>query len=132
MQRFGHVSYERVLSGPGLFNIYSFMRDAGYAPEEPWLAERFREIDPSAAISQAALEGKSELCRRALDVFVSIYGAEAGNLALKAMAVSGIYVGGGIAPKIAAKLQDGDFMAAFAPQKSPGAAAAASPRPRHP
>ncbi len=113
IQRFGHVSYERVLSGPGLFNIYSFLRDAGYAPEEPWLAERFREIDPSAAISQAALDGKSELCRRALDVFVSIYGAEAGNLALKAMAVSGIYVGGGIAPKIAAKLQDGDFMRAF-------------------
>jgi glucokinase len=113
MQRFGHVSYERVLSGPGLFNIYSFMRDGSYAAEEPWIPEKFKESDPSAVISQAALAGQSELCARALETFVSIYGAEAGNLALKAMAVSGLYIGGGIAPKIVAKLQDGAFMRAF-------------------
>jgi glucokinase len=113
IQRFGHVSYERVLSGPGLFNIYSFMRDSGYAGEESWILEKFKESDPSAVISQAAIAGKSELCARALETFVSIYGAEAGNLALKAMAISGVYVGGGIAPKIVAKLQDGMFMRAF-------------------
>jgi glucokinase len=113
LQRFPHVSYERVLSGPGLFNIYSFMRDAGHAVEEPSIAEKFKQFDPSAVISEAALAGQSELCTRALDTFVSIYGAEAGNLALKAMAVSGIYLGGGIAPKIVGKLQDGEFMRAF-------------------
>jgi glucokinase len=111
--RFGHVSYERVLSGPGLFNIYSFLRDAGYAGEEPWLAEKIKTSDPSAVISQTALAGQSELCGKALDMFVSIYGAESGNLALKAMAVTGIYVGGGIAPKIIERLRGPDFMRAF-------------------
>jgi glucokinase len=113
LKQFPHVSYERVLSGPGLFNIYSFMRDAGHAVEEPSIAEKFKQFDPSAVISEAALAGQSELCTRALNTFVSIYGAEAGNLALKAMAVSGIYLGGGIAPKIVGKLQDGEFMRAF-------------------
>jgi glucokinase len=113
LQRFPHVSYERVLSGPGLFNIYTFMRDAGYAAEEPSVVEKFKQSDPSAVISEAALAGHSELCTRALNTFISIYGAEAGNLALKAMAVSGIYLGGGIAPKIVGKLQDGEFMRAF-------------------
>lgn len=113
IERFGHVSYERVLSGPGLFNIYSFLRDAGYAPEEGWLAEKFKSSDPSAAISEAALASKSELCSKALDMFITIYGAEAGNLALKAMAVTGIYVGGGIAPKIIDRLRDGTFLRAF-------------------
>jgi glucokinase len=113
IKRFSHVSYERVLSGPGLFNIYTFLRDGGYAREESWLTEKFKQSDPSAVISEAALSAQSELCGRALDLFVSIYGAEAGNLALKAMAVSGIYVGGGIAPKIIAKIRNGDFMRAF-------------------
>ncbi|HEY2385196.1 MAG TPA: glucokinase [Terriglobia bacterium] len=113
IKRFGHVSYERVLSGPGLFNIYSFLRDAGYGTEEPWLTDKLKQSDPSAAVSQAALAGESELCVRALEMFVAIYGAEAGNLALKAMAVAGIYVGGGIAPKIIEKLRSGTFMRAF-------------------
>jgi glucokinase len=114
IQRFGHVSYERVLSGPGLFNIYSFLKDAGYAPEEPWLTEKLKTSDPSATISQAALASQSELCSKALDMFVTIYGAEAGNLVLKAMAVTGIYVGGGIAPKIIERLRNGSFVKAFA------------------
>jgi glucokinase len=113
IKRFGHVSYERVLSGPGLFNIYSFLRDSGYAKEEPWLSDMLKQSDPSAVVSEAGLGGKNELCVRALDMFVSIYGAEAGNLALKAMAVTGIYVGGGIAPKIIEKLRSGGFMRAF-------------------
>jgi glucokinase len=113
IQRFGHVSYERVLSGPGLFNIYTFLRDGGYAREEPWLTEKFKQSDPSAVISEAALNSQSDLCSRAMDMFVSFYGSEAGNLALKAMALAGIYVGGGIAPKIIAKIRNGEFMRAF-------------------
>ena len=113
IKRFGHVSYERVLSGPGLFNIYSFLRDAGYGKEESWLSDRLRQSDPSAVVSEAGLAGESDLCVRALEMFVSIYGAEAGNLALKAMAVAGIYVGGGIAPKIIEKLRSGTFTRAF-------------------
>ncbi len=125
LDRFPHVSYERVLSGPGLFNIYKFLRDTGYGEEPPWLTEKLGEaespiqnatvgaVDPGAIISEAALAQRSELCVQALDLFVSVYGAEAGNLALKFVAVSGVYVGGGIAPKILSKLQDGTFMKAF-------------------
>jgi glucokinase len=113
LKRFDHVSYERVLSGPGLFNIYSFLQDAGHGQEEPWLTEKLNQGDPSAVVSEAALTHQSELCVRALDMFASIYGAEAGNLALKALAVTGVYVGGGIAPKIIDKLRDGTFMRAF-------------------
>ena len=113
LDRFRHVSYERVLSGPGLVNIYSFLRDCGYGEEPPWLAERLKKEDPPRTISEAALAEESELCRKALNVFVSIYGAEAGNLVLKVKAVGGVYVGGGIAPKILEKLRDGVFMTAF-------------------
>jgi glucokinase len=111
--RYQHVSYERVLSGPGLFNIYEFLRDTGHGDEPPEFANRLREEDPAAAISHAALQGAPPLCVQALDVFTAIYGAEAGNLALKVMATGGVYVGGGIAPKIRQKLTDGTFMAAF-------------------
>ncbi|MBI2155197.1 MAG: glucokinase [Candidatus Rokubacteria bacterium] len=112
-KEFGHVSYERVLSGPGLHNIYRFLRDTGHAPEPPWLGDRLRSGDPSAVVSEVGLAGGHPLCVTALELFVSIYGAEAGNLALKALAVGGVYVGGGIAPKIRAKLVDGNFLAAF-------------------
>jgi glucokinase len=112
--RFGHVSYERVISGPGLVNIYRFLRDIRGMAEPPQLAERFASGDDAGAvISQAALAGEFEICVQALDLFVSAYGAEAGNLALRAKAVRGVYLGGGIAPKIAAKLQDGSFMRAM-------------------
>jgi glucokinase len=113
LAKFGHVSYERVISGPGLFNIYSFLKDAGYGEEPGWLAERMRQEDPSAVISEAALAEQCELCVKALALFVSLYGAEAGNLALKVMATGGVYVGGGIAPKIIKKLKDGTFVKAF-------------------
>lgn len=96
----GRVSYERVLSGPGLFNIYRFLRDSGIAPEPEWLRQRIAADDPGAVISEAGLTGDDPLCTQALDLFVSVYGAEAGNLALKAFALGGVYVGGGIAPKI--------------------------------
>jgi glucokinase len=109
----GHVSYERVLSGPGFFNLYAFLRDSGYAPEPDWLKERLRSGDPSATITQVGLAGDDPLCSATLDLFAAIYGAEAGNLALKCLAVGGVYVGGGIAPKILDKLKDGAFFRAF-------------------
>lgn len=113
LKQFPRVSYERVVSGPGLLNIYRFLRDSGRGEEPPWLAEQMRDEDPGAVISQAALSGKSELCAQALDLFVSLYGAEAGNLALKVMATGGVFLGGGIAPKIAQKLRDPVFLDAF-------------------
>ena len=113
MGRFEHVSYERVLSGPGLHNIYQFLRDTGRGEEPAWLADQIAQGDPSAAISKSALEGTSAICVQALDIFVSIYGAEAGNLALKMLATGGVYVGGGIAPKIIRKLSSTAFMKSF-------------------
>lgn len=113
LARFEHVSFERILSGPGLLNLYTFLRDMGRGEEEAWLAERMRQQDPPAVIAQAGLESKSALCVQALDLFVSLYGAEAGNLALKVMATGGVFVGGGIAPKIIRRLTDGTFMHAF-------------------
>ena len=106
----GRVSYERVLSGMGIHNIYSFLRDRGHGEEPAWLAEEIRTGDPTAAISRAALAGKSELAATALHIFVEVYGAMAGNLALLLKSVGGLYVGGGIAPKIMPKLTDGTFM----------------------
>lgn len=114
MGRFGHVSYERVLSGPGLVNIYRFLKEGRGMEEPAWLAERFAAgDDPGAIVSKAALAKEAEICVKALDMFVSLYGAEAGNMALRAKSVRGLYVGGGIAPKIIDKLKDGSFMRAF-------------------
>jgi len=112
-KEFGRVSCERVLSGPGLFNIYRFLRDTGDVPEPSWLGDRIARGDPSAVVSEVGLAGAHPLCVQALDLFSAVYGAEAGNLALKALAVGGVYLGGGIAPKLSAKLADGAFVAAF-------------------
>ena len=114
MGRFGHVSYERVLSGPGLFNIYRFLKESR-GMEEPAVAGRtFRRRRRSQRDRVEGGVGQgSRDCVKALDMFVSIYGAEAGNLALRAKSVRGLYVGGGIAPKILDKLKDGTFMRAF-------------------
>jgi glucokinase len=113
LKQFQRVSYERVVSGPGLLNIYGFLRDTGRGEEPAWLAEQIRRQDPGPVISQAAMSGRSDLCVQALDLFVSLYGAEAGNLALKVLATGGVYLGGGIAPKIIRKLQDPTFLNAF-------------------
>jgi glucokinase len=107
-----HVSYERVLSGPGLHAIYEYVRDSK-KNEPTWLAEKIAAGDPAAEIAEAGLKGQAEIAKQSLDLFVSIYGAEAGNLALKAMAINGVYLGGGIAPKLLVKLKDGTFMKAF-------------------
>jgi glucokinase len=113
MKSFGRVSYERVLSGPGLVNIYHFLRETKRGEEPKWLAEKIASGDPAAAISHAAMEGSCPLAEQALDIFVSIYGAEAGNLALKLLATGGVFVSGGIAPKIFPKLNSKNFLEAF-------------------
>ncbi len=110
---YDHVSWERVLSGPGLLAVYGFLRDTGRGEEPPWLAEEMRREDPAAVIGRTALLGRSALCAQALDLFISLYGAEAGNLALKMMAIGGLYLGGGIAPKILDRLKGNGFMEAF-------------------
>lgn len=109
---YGHVSWERVLSGPGLHAVYRFLR-RGQAAEREEVAARLAAGDPSAAISALALAGEDEVCAQALHLFVSMLGAYAGNLALTLMATGGIYLGGGIAPKILPKLLDGAFVRAF-------------------
>lgn len=110
---YGHVSWERVLSGPGLHNLYRFLRDTGRGVESPGLAERLRAEDPAAVISDSALAGESRLCEDALDLFCTLYGAEAGNVALESLAVNGVFVGGGIAPRILPRLRAGGFIKAF-------------------
>ncbi len=113
LKSYDHVSYERVLSGPGLVNIYRFLVETGRGEEPPSLRDEIANGDPAAVISRAALEGDIEICVRALDMFVSILGAEAGNLALKLLASGGVFLGGGIAPKILAKLEEPIFREAF-------------------
>jgi glucokinase len=112
----GHVSYERVLSGMGLFNIYSFLRDTKFAPEPDWLAAEIESADKNgktAAVSKAGLSQKSELAVKALDMLVEIYGAMAGNLALILKSSGGLFIGGGVAPKIIEKMKDGTFMRTY-------------------
>jgi len=111
---FGHVSYERVCSGLGLPNLYTFLRDGkGYA-EPDWLRQQLEEAShPTPVIVQAALEDKAEICARTLDLFISILGSEAGNLALKVLATGGIYLGGGIPPRILTFLRKEIFASAF-------------------
>jgi glucokinase len=109
----GHVSCERVLSGPGFQNIYEFLRGRSGVPEPDWLTVNIRKGDASAAIGEAGLARSDPVCVATLELFCSIYGAEAGNLALKCLAVGGVYLGGGIAPKSLPALQSGHFMEAF-------------------
>ncbi len=111
--RYGRASWERVLSGPGLYDVYRFLRETGHGDEPGWLAEELRAGDPAVAISRAALEQRSGVCAEALDLFVSVYGAEAGNFALRTLAAGGVYLGGGIAPQILTWLERPTFLAAF-------------------
>src|SRR2546426_4104422 len=113
LRRFDPVSWERVLSGAGVVNIYSFLRDTGRGEEPSWLTDEISAGEPAAVISNAALSGRSRLCREALDPFVALYGAEAGNLALKIMTTGGVFVAGGIAPRILPRLRGPGFVRAF-------------------
>jgi len=113
LRRHPRVSAERVICGSGLFHIYQFLRDREGGEEPDWLSEQIRRNDPPAVIAENGLAAKSPMCTQALDLFVSLYGAEAGNMALKVMATGGMYLGGGIAPKILTKLKEPVFMNAF-------------------
>lgn len=109
----GHVSWERVVSGLGIQNIYAYLRDVEKMEEPPWLRDRMKTEDPNKAIGECGQDGSSELCAETLKMFASAYGAEAGNLALKVLAMGGMYLGGGIAPKARKVLEAGEFMEAF-------------------
>ncbi|MFC1867545.1 glucokinase [Thermodesulfobacteriota bacterium] len=112
-KRYGHVSIERVLSGPGIFNIYSWLKDSGRYREPEGLGKRLKETDPAKAITEAAMNEREPLCVKTLDIFVSILGAVSGNLALTWMSTGGLYLGGGIPPKILTKLEEDIFISSF-------------------
>jgi glucokinase len=113
-KKYGRISCERILSGPGIKNIYEFLRDAHKAEEPEWLRDRIKAApDPPALISQLALEGKAAICDQALSIFVSVFGAETGNCALNFMSTGGIFIGGSIAAKIVPKMKDPVFMQSF-------------------
>jgi len=115
-ERFEHVSCERVCSGRGLPNIYGFLKDSGYADEPTWLAQELAAAgDPTPIIVNTALDNETQcqLCVATLNTFISILGAEAGNLALKVLATGGVYLGGGIPRRILPALEQGRFMQAF-------------------
>ena len=105
-ERYEHVSYERVVSGMGIVNIYSFLRDTGRGEEPAWLAAEMKQGDAAAAISKAALARCSPLCEQTLDMFLELFGAEAGNMVVKFMALGGVWLGGGIVVKILSRLKE--------------------------
>lgn len=111
--RFGHVSYERILSGPGLVNVYEFLCSSGCGKETAELSSEMQTGDPAAAISRAALSDNDPLAQKALDLWIAVYGAEASNMALKIMATGGLFLAGGISPKILPRLKGKVFMDAF-------------------
>lgn len=112
--RFGHVSYERVCSGSGIPNLYNFYKDSGRFLEPAWLAAAIREAeDPTPIIVNAAGQKNVPLCQAALNMFVAILGDEAGNLALKVLATGGVYIGGGIPPRILPQLEEAHFLTQF-------------------
>jgi glucokinase len=113
--RFPRVSYERIVSGPGLVNVYEFIVETGRAAESPEVREAMdaEDGDPARTISTSALAGEAPACVQALDLFCSVFGAQAGNLALTVKATGGVYIAGGIAPAILDKLRDGTFERAF-------------------
>jgi len=114
LTKYKRVSYERILSGPGFSVLYEFFRSRSDQQEPAWLTRELKaESSPAAAISRAGLERTDPVCVQVLDLFVSLYGAEAGNLALKVLATGGVYIGGGIAPKILPRIQEGGFLEAF-------------------
>ena len=111
--RFDHVSYERVVSGPGLLNVFHFLDEELHRPVAPEVRARMTTEDPSAVIGSAAVAGACGTCRDAVELFLSVYGAQAGNLALTVMATGGVYVGGGIVTKLLPLVATSDFLRAF-------------------
>jgi glucokinase len=113
LDEYGRVSWERILSGAGLAHLYRHLAAERFAPEQPAVQEELRRDDPAAVVTKHALAGDDPLSVRALELFVTAYGAQAGNLALTVLATGGVYVAGGIAPRIVQKLADGTFIHAF-------------------
>jgi glucokinase len=113
LDEYGHVSYERIVSGPGLARLYRHLADTGFAAEQLRVRREMQVEDPAAVVSRHALAGDDSLAVKALDLFVSAFGSQAGNLALTVLATGGVYLAGGIAPKIVGKLADGVFLDAF-------------------
>jgi glucokinase len=109
----GHVSIERVLSGPGFYDMYCFLRESRHCAESPQLGAALRTEDPNPTITRQGLAGEDPLCVATLQMFSTLYGAEAGNLALKCLATGGVFIGGGIARKILPVLLDGSFLRGF-------------------
>lgn len=108
-----HVSYERVISGIGFSHLYDFLCAQGFAPPCPDVPDKNSGCDRNAVISQLGIEGKNALCVEVLRLFVELYGAETGNLALKSLATGGVFIGGGIGAKILPAMQNGHFIQAF-------------------
>ncbi len=112
-KKFGHVSYERILSGPGLYNLYQFIVETKKEKETEENLEKIRSGNSPRLISEMGLSGASKACTKTLELFASIYGSEAGNVALKMLSLGGVYLGGGIVPKLLSILKKGDFMRSF-------------------
>lgn len=112
-KKFDHVSYERVISGPGLYSIYQFLVETGHETMSDEVRENIKQADPPVVISTYWREKKDRACERAVDWFLSLYGAEAGNLALKFLTLGGLYIGGGIAPRLWDKIKDSSFLSSF-------------------
>lgn len=112
-RRFGHASYERVLSGPGLYTLYQFFIEVKKREESPQIKEEMKVKDPAAVITDHAFKGTSPVCLETLNLFISILGSEAGNCALKFLALGGVYLGGGIPPKVLPKLKEPEFLSSF-------------------
>lgn len=112
-ERRGRGSYERVLSGPGLLDVYRFLVETGRAEEDPGTRSRLTSDSAPAVVSELALDGADPACERALEIFVDVYGAQAGNFALAVQATGGVYLGGGIAPEILPALRGETFRRAF-------------------
>ncbi len=112
-QKYNHVSYERLLCGAGLLNIYRFFIDVKKEKELSELADKFSKMDPAQCIYEYGSTGKCSVCKKAIEKFISIYGSESGNVALKFLALGGVYIGGGIAPKMLDNLKNGHFLESF-------------------
>ena len=114
-KKYGHVSYERIVTGPGIYNLYEFLVESELEPRDESLEKELKEhAEPQVVITQKGVNKDNKTCERVINWFISIYGAEAGNAALKFFALGGVYMGGGIAPRMIDKLKEGSFMKAFA------------------
>lgn len=112
-KKYGHVSFERVLAGPAIYTLYLFLIETEKEMPSKELEEEFQKKNPSIVILEKGLSGESLVCKGVIEWFVSLYGSEAGNMSLKFLSFSGVYIGGGIAPKILKVMKENHFMEAF-------------------